>query len=153
MEHQYSHASRGMTSRANAWGRFSTRPVSVKRIRYAIIACCCAASHNVIMIVGDYIGVGFVEASLVSFMFVTPAAYALHARFTFAERLSLTRFLRFALGVAVALPLSLLMMTILCTLAKLPMVVAAPIATLVLFVWNYVAAHLSIRGYIRQNEF
>lgn len=126
------------------------RPVAAKRLRYLAIAGFCAAAHNAIMIAGDHIGVGYLPMTFVSFACVTPVAYALHSRFTFAERISTTRLLRFTLGTAVGLPLSLLVMAILCTVLKLPVVVAAPIATVALFVWNYASAHLAILGRLRR---
>ncbi len=129
--------------------RAPVHPVSTKRTRYLVIACFCAASHNVIMIAGDYVGISYAIMTFVSFMLVTPTAYALHTRFTFAERLSAARLLRFVSGTAIGLPLSLLVMAILCTLLKLPVIIAAPIATVVLFGWNYASAHLSILGRFR----
>jgi putative flippase GtrA len=89
--------------------------------------------------------------TLASFIILTPTAYALHTRFTFTQRVSMGRLLRFAFGTAIGLPLSLLAMAILCTGLKLPVFVAAPIATVALFVWNYLSTHLSILGRLRRN--
>lgn len=124
---------------------------STRRGCYLAIACFCAASHNVIMIAGDRMGGSYPVSTLASFLILTPTAYALHTRFSFRERFSLGRLLRFASGVAMGLPLSLLVMAFLCTLLKLPVVIAAPIATVALFVWNYASAHLSIVGRFRRN--
>lgn len=124
-------------------------PWSTKRGRYLLVACLCAAAHNLIMIGGDLVGGGFAAMTLVSFLLVTPTAYALHSRFTFGEHLSVSGLLRFVSGTAMALPLSLLAMTLLCAVLKLPVIVAAPIATIALFLWNYASAHLAILRRLR----
>ncbi len=125
------------------------RPVMTKRLRYVGIAAFCAAAHNGIMIGGDLAGIGYPVMTLVSFLLLTPTAYALHARLTFAEPLSLPRLMLFASGMAIGLPLSLCIMAILCSALRLPVIVAAPIATVILFLWNYASAHLSILGRLR----
>jgi putative flippase GtrA len=103
------------------------------------------------MIAGDRAGGGYLMLTLISFLVVTPIAYALHSRVTFKEPLSLRSLFRFALGVSVGLPLSLGIMAVLCSLLKLPVVVAAPMATVLLFLWNYMSAHISILGRKRRS--
>jgi putative flippase GtrA len=83
-------------------------------------------------------------------LIVTLLGYLLHSRFTFREQL-LRGFLRFASGVAAGLPLSLLSMAILCTGLGLPVVIAAPVATITLFLWNYASAHWTILDRWRLN--
>lgn len=68
----------------------------------------------------------------------------MHSSFTFRERLSLRGFLRFTSGIAAGFPLLLLSMAILCTGLGLPVVIAAPIATIILSLWNYASAHWAI---------
>lgn len=100
------------------------------------------------MIGGDMAGGHYLALSLLSFAIVTPLGYVLHARFTFRKILSASAFLRFAAGVAVGFPLSVLVMAALCTGLDLPVIVAAPVATIILFAWNYASAHLAIlRGF------
>jgi putative flippase GtrA len=117
--------------------------------RYLVVGAICAALHNVIMIGGDWLGVHYLPMNFVSFAVVTPVGYWLHSDFTFRGALSVRGFLRFAAGVAAGFPLSLLMMAILCTGLGLPVIIAAPVATAVLFVWNYASAHWAILGRLR----
>jgi hypothetical protein len=84
------------------------------------------------------------ELTLLSFGVVTPLGYLMHSSFTFRERLSLRGFLRFTSGIAAGFPLLLLSMAILCTGLGLPVVIAAPIATIILFLWNYASVHWAI---------
>lgn len=129
--------------------RETTHGVSAKRLRYLGIGAFCAVVNNILLIGGDMAGIGYPVMTLVSFLLLTPTAYVLHARLTFAEPLSLARLLLFASGTAIGLPLSLLVMAILCSGLMLPVLVAAPITTVLLFLWNYASAHLSILGRLR----
>jgi putative flippase GtrA len=126
-------------------------PWSTKRGRYLLVACLCAGAHNLIMIAGDRAGGNYAVMTLVSFLIVTPTAYALHSHFTFNAPRSLRALVRFASGTAMALPLSLLAMIVLCSVLTLPVVIAAPISTVLLFLWNYISAHLSIVGGFRRH--
>lgn len=128
-----------MISRLSRW-----RPA-----RYVVVGAICAAMHNFIMIGGDWLGAHYLPMSFVSFALVTPVGYWLHSDFTFGGKLSFRNFLRFAAGVAAGFPLSLLVMAILCTGLGLPVIIAAPVATAVLFVWNYASAHWAILGRLR----
>jgi putative flippase GtrA len=106
----------------------------------------CAVANNAVMILGNLAGVHYVPMTVLSFVLVTPLGYLLHSRFTFRQRRSLRGFGGFASGVATGFPISLLSMAILCTGFGLPVVLAAPIATILLFLWNYASAHWAILG-------
>jgi hypothetical protein len=106
----------------------------------------CAAASNAVMICGDLIGGHYIPIMLLSFLVVAPLGYWLHSTYTFSEPRSLKGLLRFIAGGAVGIPLSLLTVAILCTGLGLRLAVAAPIATVVLFLWNYGSAHWAIIG-------
>lgn len=116
-----------------------------------VVGLLCAIAHNAIMIAVDLAGGHYLLGTVVSFTAVTPLAYALHSRFTFAEPFRLKAFARFAVGVAAAYPVSTGMMIVLCSGLGLGVAIATPIATVALFVWNFVAAHWAIlpRLYLR----
>ncbi|HJQ16810.1 MAG TPA: GtrA family protein [Allosphingosinicella sp.] len=117
--------------------------------RYVIVGGVCAIVHNSIMILGDIVGIHYLLMNFVSFSVVTPAGYLLHSGFTFGTQHSWPGFMRFASGVAVGFPISLLTMALLCTGFEVPVVIAAPVATIVLFLWNYASAHWAILGRFR----
>ncbi len=123
---------------------FGPYPVAGRTARYTIVGAICALAHNAVMILGDLAGGHYVPMTVLSFGIVTPLGYQLHSRFTFREQLSLRGFLRFASGVTTGFALSLLSMAILCTGLGLPVVLAAPLTTITLFLWNYVSAHWAI---------
>ncbi len=117
--------------------------------RYAIVGAICATTYNLVMILGDWAGVHYVVTSPVSFAIVTPLGYFLHVVYTFREQMSWRGFLRFASGLTVGFLISFVTVSILCSLAGLSAAIAAPIATVVLFFWNYITTHWAIRGYER----
>jgi putative flippase GtrA len=120
---------------------FAWRPT-----RYVVVGAICAAVQNAVLILGDRAGIHYLVTSFASIAVVTPLGYWLHSDFTFAEKLSLRAFLRFAAGIVAAIPVFLLTMATLCSVLGLPMIIAAPIGTVVLFAWNYLAAHWAILG-------
>jgi putative flippase GtrA len=96
------------------------------------------------MLAVDFAGGHYLLGTVIAFLAVTPLAYALHSRFTFAEPFRLKSFLRFAGGVASAYPVAVAMMILLCSGLRLNVAIATPITTVALFVWNFVAAHWAI---------
>jgi putative flippase GtrA len=115
-------------------------------LRYLIIGAFCAAAHNIVMIGADWIGLHYIWSTTASFLLVTPVAFWLHSRFTFGAALSWRNLQAFALGVAAGFPLSVLVMAVLCSGLDLPVLIAAPVATVILFSWNYVSARFAIIG-------
>ncbi|MEO8019598.1 MAG: GtrA family protein [Pseudomonadota bacterium] len=119
--------------------------------RYLTVGALCALIHNLIMIGGDFFGVHYLPATLISFAVVTPLGYFLHCRFTFRKAHSLEGFLRFMAGIAIGYPISLALMVLFCSGLGLPVLIAAPLATAVLFVFNYLSAHWAIVRRLRQH--
>lgn len=126
-------------------------PVAARTARYTIVGAICALTYNAVMILGDLAGGHYAPMTVLSFGIMTPLGYLLHSHFTFREKLSSRGFLRFASGVAAGFPLSLLSMAILCTGLGLSILIAAPIATITLFLWNYASAHWAILDRWRLN--
>lgn len=124
--------------------RAATRSGVAQGGRYLTVGALCAVTHNVIMIGADFAGLHYVLATLISFLVLTPLGYTLHCRFTFREACSVAGFLRFTGGIVAAYPLSLGLMVLFCTGLGWPVLVAAPLTTVLLIVYNYVSAHWAI---------
>jgi putative flippase GtrA len=120
------------------------RPLVERGWRYTLIGLICALFNYAIIVAVDAVGGHYLLGTLIAFLAVTPIGFVLHSRFTFAEPLRWTSFWRFVAGVASAYPLALLSMVVLCSGFKLSVVIAVPIATAVVFLWNFVAAHWAI---------
>ena len=114
--------------------------------RYILVGAACAVLYNAVMILGERAGLGYVSSSIISLFVVIPTGYLLHAGFTFGSGRSWSAFFKFACSILAAFPISLLTVALLSSGAGLSMVIAAPIATLVMFVWNYATTHWAILG-------
>lgn len=109
-----------------------------------LIGLVCAVSNYVIILAVDAVGGHYLLGTVMALLLVTPGAYLMHSRFTFAEPLSWKAFMRFSGGVAAAYPIAVIMMVILCSGLSLGVAIATPIATVALFIWNFAAAHWAI---------
>ena len=117
--------------------------------RYTLVGLACVVANYAIMLAVDALGGHYLLGTTIAFLGVTPAAYALHSRFTFAERLSRKGLMRFTAGVATAYPVAVAMMVLLCSGLDLSVAIATPIATVALFAWNFAAAHWAILPRLR----
>lgn len=117
--------------------------------RYITVGAICAIVHNAIMIGADFVGVHYFPATLISVAVVTPLGYFLHCRFTFGKERSVRGFVRFSGGIAIGYPLSLALMALFCSGFGWPVAVAAPLATIILFLFNYIWAHWAILRRLR----
>ena len=120
------------------------RPLVERGWRYTLIGLVWALCNYAIILGVDALGGHYMLALLIAFLVVTPVGYVLHSWFTFAEPLRWKSFIRFAAGVASAYPLAVLSMVVLCSGFKLGVAIATPIATAVVFLWNFTAAHWAI---------
>ena len=114
--------------------------------RYAVVGLTCALLHNAIMIGCDWIGIHYVVSSLISYGVVVVVGFALHSYFTFEQTPSVKSFLRYAVSMAANYPASVALMFVFCDAARLPVSVAAPFATVILFAWNFLSSRWAIKG-------
>ena len=124
--------------------RMAQRAVVERGWRYTLIGLICALTNYAIMLTVDALGGHYLLALLAGFLVVTPLGFVLHSRFTFAEPLRGRAFMRFAASATAAYPLALAVMVVLCSGFGLSVAIATPIATAILFLWNFTAAHWAI---------
>jgi putative flippase GtrA len=110
------------------------------------VGAACAVLHLLVMLGGDLLGLHYVASTLASYALVVVVGYALHVRVTFAQPAAAAAFARYALAMAANYPLSLLLMFALCEGAGAPVPLAAPVATVLLAVWNYGASRWAVVG-------
>jgi putative flippase GtrA len=113
--------------------------------RYLVVGGLCALVANAILIGFDRLGIHYVVSSVVSFVTTLMLAYGLHAQWTFNAPPSFGRFIRYGAAMALNLPLSMALLFILVDVAGLKMIVAAPLATALQTILNYVIARAIIR--------
>jgi putative flippase GtrA len=115
--------------------------------RFYTVGLGCALLHNAIMIGGDWLGLHYVPSSIISFAVVTSLGYWLHSVWTFpGVRRGGIPFARYVLTIAANLPLSIAGMFVLVDLARLGVVVAAPLVTVLLAGYNFIAARWALRA-------
>ncbi len=112
--------------------------------RYALVAITCAALHNVIMIALDGFGIHYGFSLLASTCFLVPVGFWLHCAFTFTVDRSWRAFCRYAVVMALNLPLSFVFVWLSFDIMQLPMIVAAPLSTVLLFAWNFLASRWAV---------
>jgi putative flippase GtrA len=120
------------------------RSLAQRGWRYTLIGLLCALANYGIMLAVDAAGGHYLLAILAGFVVVVPFGFALHSRFTFAEPLRWKAFIKFAGAATAAYPITVTAMVVLCSGFGLSVAVATPIATVVLFLWNFAAAHWAI---------
>jgi putative flippase GtrA len=115
-----------------------------RRLRYLLVGGLCALAHNAIMIGGAALRAHYVATSAVSFAIVVVLGFALHTRFTFSVRPELPAFLKYAAGMALNYPIWVALMFVLYGMARLPMVAASPLGTVLLLGWNFAMSRWAI---------
>ncbi len=115
--------------------------------RFLTVGLACAVLHNVIMIAGDAFGLHYVVSSVLSYALVVVAGYGMHSAWTFpgAERGRMP-FARYAVSMSVNFPLFVAGMYALVDLAGLSVPVAAPLVTVLLIAFNFVATRWALRA-------
>ena len=114
--------------------------------RYLLVGLTCALLHNAIMIGCDRFGIHYVVSSLISYVAVVICGFALHSYFTFERRPTVRAFIRYGVSMAANFPASVALMFLFCDVAGLTVPIAAPLATVLLFVWNFAASRWAIVG-------
>ena len=112
--------------------------------RYLAVAAICMIAHNLIVIGGDLAGLFMPVAVCISFCVVVLLGFALHSRYTFAVKGGGRSLLRYTAAMALNLPFNIVLLWLLFDLMAWPMVVASPVATLVMLAVNFFASHWAI---------
>lgn len=112
--------------------------------RYAQVGLVCALINNAVVIGLDHYGVHYALSVTLGFLIVTIAGYLLHCTYTFSAKATLAGWIRFVTANLSGFPLSMGSMFLLCDVVHLSASVAMPIATVLLFAWNYLLAELLI---------
>jgi len=112
--------------------------------RFVVVGLVCAGLHNAIVIAGAWAHVHYVISCAVSYVVVVGVGFALHAGYTFQQQPSLQSFLRYALSMAANYPFTLALLFLMCDVGGWPVALAAPIATVLMVGWNFLASRWAI---------
>lgn len=120
-------------------------------MNYGAIGAVCACISNFIVIAGSLAGVEYWNTAVLSFVLVTPLGYVLQSRFTFGVELSARRFVHFAGGVAAGAVLFLALIGLFHSAFEVPVWIASPLATMLIFCWNYAASCWTISSVTKES--
>lgn len=112
--------------------------------RYALVGLFCAVLSNVIMIAVDHIGGSSLVAVTVSVVVLIPTGFMLQAVVTFEKPLNWRSFGRYAALMVWNWPLFSLCVWIMHDVLFVPMLWAAPMTTILSFIWNYAVSAWAI---------
>ena len=108
--------------------------------RFAMVGALCALLSNVAVIALVRAGFSGLAASLLAFGPVLIAGYLLHSMFTFAAPPSRSTFLRYSLAMLANFPLWVAVLYLFGDLLHVSITLLAPATTVLIFLWNYLAA-------------
>lgn len=131
---------------AQGLARILTRQADRPALRYAMVGICSALAYNVILVAVHALGAHYLAAALAAFIVVVLGAYCAHAAFTFQVASGLSGLLRFVGTQILGFPISAAILAVLVDGASLPVWIATPIATLLLFAYNFLAARWAVAG-------
>ncbi len=109
-----------------------------------MIGLCCAVLNNVILIGADFAGLHYVSATLLTFATTVPLAYVAHATWSFSTQLSWQSFGRFVVGSISSLFVAAAAIALFRGALNLPMIAAAPLATVAMTVYNFLMARWAV---------
>lgn len=115
-----------------------------KEIRYLIVVTICALVNNVLLIALVKLGFHYFTSIWLAYIPMVLFGYCLHVSVTFETRPTLAALARYGLAMLANYPLWIGSLFVLCDLLKMPILIAAPIGTVITFFGNYVATHWAI---------
>jgi putative flippase GtrA len=123
---------------------FKALAVASGPARYLIVGLICAVAHNAIVLGADRLGLHYAVGCVLSYVLVVLLGFALHVRFTFGATPTPAGFWRYAVSMAANYPLMLALLFVMCDVAGWPVAIAAPLATVLLMAWNFVASRWAL---------
>ena len=111
---------------------------------YLAVSALCLVTHNAVLIAGDAVGIPLAASVGLSFFVVVVLGYFGHSRLTFRKPIAAFRFARYALAMAVNVPMAFVTVWFARDIAGLPMVVAAPVSTIVSIGINFIVSRWAI---------
>jgi len=109
--------------------------------RYVFVGLGCAAINNALFIGLDAAKIHYGIAVILSAMIMIPLSYWLQLNLTFSAKGDWRAFRRYASILILNPPLSWLLLFLIHDRGHVPMIVAAPILTIIMFLWNFAASH------------
>lgn len=104
----------------------------------------CAGVNCFVLIAGDWLSIHYLVLLVVCYFTSSSVGYVYHCRITFDQPMHLSGYLGFVGGIWLGLPVSLGLIAFMLHWVLWPMWIAAPTMTVIMFVYHYVIARLTI---------
>lgn len=111
---------------------------------YLCVSGGCFFGHNIVMIVADSLHTALWLAVLLSFAAAVTIGYISHSLFTFKRPLSISVFIRYAIGMSLNIPLAFATTWFWYSWLEFSMPVAAPLASLCMLALNFLLSRWAI---------
>jgi putative flippase GtrA len=115
-----------------------------------MVGALCAILSNIAVIVLVRQGFSSLAASVLAFGPVLITGYVLHTTFTFATQPSRATFLRYTLAMLANFPLWAAVLYVFGDLLHVSIALVAPATTVLIFLWNYLAARWAWVRHLRE---
>ena len=115
--------------------------------RYLAVTGSCFLFNNALLITLAWQNLHYIGCVLAAATVMIPLSYVLHARLTFEQAGKAVTFLRFAAIQAVNIPAAALLFYIFSSILGLSVVVASPLVTTTMFVWNFAGSWWAMRAF------
>jgi putative flippase GtrA len=119
-------------------------PRSRNLFSYGMIAALCAGLHLAILVLGDAMGLHFALLVTLSFIACVIVGYFLHCRFTFEIAPTLPELGRYTVAMTANYPLTLACVWLAHDRFGMPMVIAAPLSTVLLTAYNFLSSRWAV---------
>jgi len=114
-------------------------------LAYGLVSGLCLLLNNAVLILGDRVGLPVAVTVPLSFLLCGLAGYLLHSRISFRQPLNLRSLLRYGFAMSGNIPLAFAGLWLWHDLARLPMALAAPLATICILSINYLLVQWAVR--------
>lgn len=113
-------------------------------LRYGMVAGICFVLGAVLIPAFAALGLHYAVATVIAFAIVVVVGFACHCRWTFQVERSVDGFLRYAGAMLLNLPLTIILIGLAHDWLGLSIAWSAPLASLVLFGWNFLAVRWAV---------
>lgn len=113
---------------------------------YLTVAVICVLLNNAILIGLDWAGVHYIISAFIAALIVIPASYALHISLTYRVDADAVSFWRYAALQSLNTPATIALLFLIHDLGGLQMIYAAPLLTIIMFLYNFLGGFWAISG-------
>ena len=123
---------------------FTTRSSWLLPVRYLAVGAICALGQNAVIIGGELLGYHYTLTATLGATLFGALGYALHSRFTYDQPLSWRACGRFIIGLGSSYVLAIAILAIFRDILDVPMIITAPVATIIVTIWGFAASRWAI---------